>query len=84
MTDCPKENQGARQTLTNSDSLRNPLATIDGERGAKICRQVFLAERIGIEKDPSRADEHTRRRCVRAVSDQNLVTDVQNRESFMQ
>jgi hypothetical protein len=24
--------------------------TIDGERGTKICRQVFLAERMGTEK----------------------------------
>jgi hypothetical protein len=26
---------------------------------------------MGIEKDPSGTDEHTRRRCLRAVSDQN-------------
>jgi hypothetical protein len=37
-TDFPKENQGVRQALINSDSLRNPLVTIDGERGTEICR----------------------------------------------
>jgi hypothetical protein len=46
----PKEKQGVRQALINSDSLRNPLMTIDGERGTNICCQVFLADRIGIEK----------------------------------
>jgi hypothetical protein len=58
ITDFPKENQGVRQALITSDSLQNPLVTADGERGTKICSQVFLAEGMGIEKDPSRADEH--------------------------
>jgi hypothetical protein len=44
--------------------------SIDGERGAKICRQVFLAEMMGIEKNPSGADEYTQGRCLRAASDQ--------------
>jgi hypothetical protein len=50
-TDFPKENQGVRQTLINSDILRNQFVTIGGERAAKTCRQVFLAERVGIEKE---------------------------------
>jgi hypothetical protein len=82
--DFPKENQGVRQTLINSYSLRNPSVGIDGERGTKICRQVLLAERMGIEKDPLKADGHHRERCLWAVSDQNLVTEVQNRGSFIQ
>jgi uncharacterized protein YwgA len=57
---------------------------INGERRTKICRQVFLAKRMGIEKDPSAADEHTRGRYLRAVSDQNLVAELQNRGFFMQ
>jgi hypothetical protein len=32
---------------------------IDEERGTKICHQVFLAERVGIEKDPSGVDKHS-------------------------
>jgi hypothetical protein len=80
-TDFPKENQGVIQALINPDSLRNPLVTIDGEKGIKIRRQVFVAERMGIEKDSSEADEHTRGRCLLAVSDQNLVSEVQNRRS---
>jgi hypothetical protein len=83
-TDFPKENQRVRQTLISSDSLRNPFMVIDGESGTKIYRHVFLAERIGIERNPSGADEHTRKRCLRAVSDQNLVAEVENRGSFMQ
>jgi hypothetical protein len=69
ITDFPKENQGVRQALINSDSLRKPLVTIDGKRGTMICRQVFMAERMGIAEEPSRADEHTPGRCLRAVSD---------------
>jgi hypothetical protein len=57
---------------------------IDGERGTKICRQVLLAERMGIEKNPLKADEHTQGRCLWAVSDQNLVPEIQNRGSFIQ
>jgi hypothetical protein len=81
--DFPKENRRVRQVLINSDSLRNALVATDGKRGTKICRQVSLAERMGIEKDTSRTDERTRERSIRAVSDQNLVADVQNREFFM-
>jgi hypothetical protein len=84
ITDVPKEKQGVRQALINSDSLRNPLVTTDGERGIKFCCQVFLAEKMGIEKDPSGTNGHTRGRCLSAVSDQNLVAEVQNRGSFMQ
>jgi hypothetical protein len=50
MTDFPKENQGVRQVLINSENLQNPLVTIDGERGTKTRRHVFLAERMRIEK----------------------------------
>jgi hypothetical protein len=53
--------------------------TIDGEIRTKIFCQVFLAERTGIEKDPPGADEHTRKRCLQAVSDQNLGAEVQDR-----
>jgi hypothetical protein len=84
ITDFPKENEGVREGLVNSDSLRDPLVTIDGERRAKIYRQVFLAERMGIENDPSGADEHTRGQCLWAVLDQNLIAEVQNSGSFMQ
>jgi hypothetical protein len=56
--------------------------TIDGERRTKIYRQVFLAERMGIEKDPSGADEHTPTRCLRDISDQNLIAEVQNGDLF--
>jgi hypothetical protein len=84
ITDFRKENQGLRPDLINSDRLRNPLVTIDGETGTKIFRQLFLAERMGTKKDPSGVDEHTRGRCLWAVSDQNLVAEVQNRGSFMQ
>jgi hypothetical protein len=84
MTSFPKEDQEVRQALVNSDSLRNSLVTIDGERETKICHHVFRAEGMRIEKDPSGADEHTQGRCLRAVSDQNLVAEVQNRGSFMQ
>jgi hypothetical protein len=73
ITDFPKENQGVRPVLINSNSLRNVLMTIDEERGTTICRQVCLAERIGIEKDPSRADGHTQARYLRAISDQNWL-----------
>jgi hypothetical protein len=52
ITDFPRENQEVRQALINWDSLRNPLLTIDEERGTKICHEGFLAERMGIEKDP--------------------------------
>jgi hypothetical protein len=83
ITDFPKENEGVRQALINSVGLRNPLVTIEGERGTKLCRQVFLAERMGIEKDPSGADEHTRERNLRAVSDHNPVAEVQNHKPFM-
>jgi hypothetical protein len=58
--------------------------TIDGERGIKICRQVFLTERMGIKKDPSGADEHNRGQCLPVVLDQNMVAEIQNRGSFMQ
>jgi hypothetical protein len=37
---------------------------------------------MGIEKGPSGADEPTRGRCLWAVSHQNLVSEVQNREVF--
>jgi hypothetical protein len=37
-----------------------------------------------LENDPSGTDEHTRGRRLRAVSDQNLITEVQNWGSFMQ
>jgi hypothetical protein len=50
ITDFPKENQGVREALINSENLGNTFVTIDGERGTQICRQVFLAERLGIEK----------------------------------
>jgi hypothetical protein len=50
ITDFPKENQGVRQALINSDSFRNLLVTIDGESGTKIFRQVFMGERMGFEK----------------------------------
>jgi hypothetical protein len=50
MTDFPKDNQGVRQALINSDRLLNPLVTMDGKRETKICRQAFLVERMGIEK----------------------------------
>jgi hypothetical protein len=83
MTDFPKENEWLRQTLINSDGLRNSFVTIEGERGTIICCQVFLDERMEIEKDPSGADGNTRKRYIRAVSDQNPVADVQNRMSFM-
>jgi hypothetical protein len=33
VADFPKENDGVRQALINSDSLRDPLVTIDGEAG---------------------------------------------------
>jgi hypothetical protein len=56
---------------------------IDGERKTKICLQVFLDERMGIEKDPSGADEHTWGRYLRVLSDQNLVAKAQNRGHFM-
>jgi hypothetical protein len=56
ITDFPKENQGVRQVLINSDSLPNPLVTTDGERRRKICRQLFPAERMEIEKNPSGAE----------------------------
>jgi hypothetical protein len=49
-TDFLKGNQGVRRSWVNSNYLRNPLVTIDGERGTKICHQVFLPERMGIEK----------------------------------
>jgi hypothetical protein len=39
---------------------------------------------MGIEKDPSGADEQAQRRCLGAVSDQNLGADVRNWGSFMQ
>jgi hypothetical protein len=84
ITDFPKDNQGVRQALINSGSLRDPLVTIDGERGVKICCSVFLAARMRIEKTPSKTDEHTPGRCPRVVSYQNLVAEVQNRGSFMQ
>jgi hypothetical protein len=84
ITDFPKGNQGGRQAVINSDSLQNAFVMIDGERGTKICRQVFLAESMGIEKDPSETDKHARGRCLRAVSDQILVAEIQNRGSFMQ
>jgi hypothetical protein len=80
----PEKNQGARQALLNSDSLLNPFVMIDEARGTKICYQVFLAERMGIDKHPSGADKHTLARCLRAVSDQNMVVEVQKRGSFMQ
>jgi hypothetical protein len=83
ITDFPKENQGMRQVLINSESLRNPLVVTDGERGTKICGPIFLAERMGIERDPSGADHHTRGQYRLVVSDQNLVAEVQNRGSFM-
>jgi hypothetical protein len=82
--DFPKENQGVRQVLISSGSLTNPVMTIDGERGTEICRQIFPAERMKIEKDPSGPDERTWGQCPRPVSDQNLVLEVQNRGSFMQ
>jgi hypothetical protein len=82
MTDFLKENQGVRQTLINSDSLRNPFMTIDREREIKICRQLLLAERTEIEKDPSGADAHTRGQCLLVVSNQNLIVEVQNRVNF--
>jgi hypothetical protein len=84
ITDFPKENQGMRQVLVNSDSLQNPLTTRDGETGTTIRRPVFLAERMGIEKDPLGIDAHPRGRYLRAVSDHNLVAEVQNRRSFVQ
>jgi hypothetical protein len=60
MIDFPKENQRVRKALINSESLRNPLVTRNGERGTKICRQVFMVERMAIENDSSGANEHTR------------------------
>jgi hypothetical protein len=57
---------------------------IDGERGTIIYRQILLVERMEIENDPLGADEHTRRQCLPAVSDQNLVAEVQNRAPLMQ
>jgi hypothetical protein len=50
ITDFPKENYGVMQALINSDSLRSPLVTIDGEKGTKICPSVFRAEKMGIKK----------------------------------
>jgi hypothetical protein len=44
----------------------------------------LLAETIEIEKDPSGADEHVRGRCLRVVSYETLVAEVQKRGSFMQ
>jgi hypothetical protein len=38
---------------------------------------------MGTEKDPSGVDQHTRGQCRQAVSNENLVVEVQNRGSFM-
>jgi transposase len=53
-TDFAKENQVAKQILINSDSLLNPLVTIDGERGTKIYCQVFWLKGWGLKKIPQR------------------------------
>jgi hypothetical protein len=50
ITDFPNENQGVKQALINSARLGNPLITIDGKSETKIYRQVFMDERMGIEK----------------------------------
>jgi hypothetical protein len=80
ITYFPKENQGVRQTLVNLNILRNAFVTIDRERGTKVFRQVCLVDRMGLEKDSSGADEQTREPCARAVSDQNLIAEVQSRD----
>jgi hypothetical protein len=49
-TDFPNENQELRRALINSDSFRNPLVTMDGETGTKICHQVFWRKGWGPEK----------------------------------
>jgi hypothetical protein len=77
MTDFEKQNQGIGKTFFNSACGWQTFSTTWSESRAKNCHSMLLDERMGRKKDPREINEHTRRRRLRAVSEQDLAADVQ-------
>jgi hypothetical protein len=69
--------------VINWSSLHSRSPTTDRERGAKIPRQRFLDEELGLNNNPSRTRDHTRSWCIRSIQNQNLAPEIRKRRLVM-